>query len=132
MRWGVVCLAAGFALVVVGADAAEPPAPDATALALRAATEQRLGRYADAETAWRHVVASREAEHAPPALLAAALDGLGEVLRRRGRFDDAEAVLARALALKEEAFGAETEAAVPSLTALGSIARSRGRQAEAE
>src|SRR5207245_11211271 len=129
----VVCLSP--ALILAGGPASrapEPPADDAAALALRAATELRLGHYADAETAWRRVIALRQAERAPTPELAAALEGLGEVLRRRGRFDDAEAVLARALALEERTFGPESRSTVPSLTALGTMARSRGRYEEAE
>jgi Flp pilus assembly protein TadD len=78
MSSGVVCLAA--APVLAGAPvahAAEPPAVDTAALALRATTEMRWGHYADAETTWRRVIALREAEAAPPPALAAALDGLG-------------------------------------------------------
>src|SRR5713101_2043831 len=133
MSRGVVRLA--VALVLAGAPAAranEPPADDPAALALRAATELGLGHYADAETTWRRVIALRDAGAAPTPELAAALDGLGEVLRRRGRFDDAEAVLARSLALKEKALGRESEGTIPSLTALGTVARSRGRYEEAE
>src|SRR6266545_1050217 len=133
MSWGVVCVAA--ALVLAGAPAAraaEPPTDDSSALALRAATELRLGHYADVETTWRRVIALREAQAAALPELAAGLDGLGEVLRRRGRLDDAEAVLARSLALREKAFGPESETTATALTTLGTIARSRGRYVEAE
>src|SRR5687768_42458 len=133
MSTGIVCLAVALTLVTAPATrAADPVAEDAAALALRAEADLRRGRYADAETSFRRVIALCEAGAETPAELTAALDGLGEVLRRRGRFDDAEAVLARSLAVKEKAFGPESGSAVPSLTILGTLARMRGRYEEAE
>ena len=57
---------------------------------------------------------------------------LGTVARRRGRFDDAEAYLTRAVELGERLLGPDDQTLSIPLETLGSVLSLRGRPAEAE
>jgi tetratricopeptide (TPR) repeat protein len=93
-----------------------------------AAALQELGRREEASAAW-----CRAVECAPdPSRRCTSLIGLGEALRARGRFDDAEACLQHVLAVSTHA----QEAADPPLRALalntlGTVCTDVGRYHEA-
>jgi eukaryotic-like serine/threonine-protein kinase len=82
----------------------------------------------EAEREARQAVAEAEAElPEAPVDLAQALNTLGMILHRNGRYDEAEEHLQRALALREAALGEDHENVAASLHNLALVAKARDR-----
>lgn len=93
------------------------------------------GDLAAAESSFERSVAILDKRAAAPrwsAALARALTGLGYLRLRDGRFEEAESLLRRALALREAAFGGEDARVGESLTALADALSDRWKSKEAE
>ena len=104
----------------------------------RAAALLRLGRactalseYPQARRAFEQA-AELAAHAADPRLRVAALRDLGSIRRVEGRYDEAQEILGRALALAEQALGAEALEAADVMTDLGIVFKYAGRFDEAE
>jgi CHAT domain-containing protein/Tfp pilus assembly protein PilF len=72
------------------------------------------------------------AEKGPQRRLGVAYLGLGAILRHRGRYADAEAVLRKALSLIEAGGGSDSRQAVQTLFNLGALYLAQSRYADAE
>lgn len=116
--------------------------PDvANVLSLVAEVRARRGDFAGAEPDFRRAVAALEADFgedlepdtraAIDRFLAAALGGLGNVLRILGRYAEAERVLDRALALAES-LGPDDEQVATTLNLLGMLHKYQARFDDAE
>jgi len=68
---------------------------------------------------------------AQPALAAEMLVTLGDILHRRGQFDDAEKAYRRAIALREPLFGERSAETAEALGRLGQVLNDQGRPREA-
>jgi eukaryotic-like serine/threonine-protein kinase len=77
------------------------------------------------------VTAMALAKRQGPAAVARTLDGLGEVSRHQGSYDDAVDHHQRALALREHSGAADDPAMAETLTHLGNALRAQGRYEEA-
>jgi tetratricopeptide (TPR) repeat protein/predicted Ser/Thr protein kinase len=89
--------------------------------------------YEVAKTAFERCLELTVAEHGDDQeLTLAAMDGLGSVLARMGRAEEAESLHVEALAGVEQAFGQEHELFVATTLNLGDVYRDQGRLEEAE
>jgi len=94
---------------------------------------QSLGMYPEAlDLASRTLSIRREALGYEHPMTAESLNRVGDVLRLKGRFREAEASHREALALQRTLFGDRHESVAASLNLLGEVLRQRGSYAEAE
>ncbi|MBU1323961.1 MAG: tetratricopeptide repeat protein, partial [Alphaproteobacteria bacterium] len=92
-----------------------------------------LGRFAEAETAARTVIALRtDLLGSGDPYVGDALNQLANALMAQGRYAEAEPAQRRALVIYEAAYGAEDEQVALALSNLGNILRRTGRLDEAE
>lgn len=92
----------------------------------------RLGRYAEAEAEFTAALTLAESFEPGDARLATSLNNLGEALRARGRFDEAEALFQRSLALREQRLGPDHPHVASCLNNLGVLYAEHGRPTDAE
>ncbi len=90
------------------------------------------GDYAEAERQFAAAVRTAKGFGPQDPRLAQSLNGLAELYRVQGRYDDAERLHKRALAIREAAIGAEHPDVVQSLNNLAEVYRVQGRYAETE
>ena len=114
------------------------PAPAMTGLATweqqmeggnRAFTEHR---HSEAEAAWRAALADAERLGPMDPHLFPPLDRLGDLYQTQGRTAEAEPLLRRALAVREQLLGADDPDVASSLESYAAVLRKLGRTAEAE
>lgn len=96
--------------------------------------DMELGNYQEAEKGFRRALALGEAgsDGTPQHGVATVLAGLGDLLTRAGRTDEAEPLLSRSLAIREALTGGVHHDVAMSLAALGRLYLATGRHAEAE
>lgn len=108
--------------------AAAPPPPPAVNAGLAAFQE---GRHGDAERLLIDALQRAERQHGDRLPTARALVDLAELYRGQARFDEAEPLLRRAIALLEALHGAQHRLLVRPLNSLALICRAQGRYDEA-
>jgi tetratricopeptide (TPR) repeat protein len=96
--------------------------------------KQHLGDLPGAQTLWEQAVALAEQPPLGPhhPLLANTLRGLGLVLCRRGRYDEADASLQRALTMQEQLLGPDHEDVSETLTVMGESCIAQGNYRRAK
>jgi len=124
-----VLLLAACASLGAGPLAAQGIPPGAPAPAVQA---ERALRFGDAERIYVAALQTALQEAAESARVADASFFLGDFYRRRGQGAQAEALLLRALALREKLLGAEDPAVSAVLVSLALLKSSQGKYAEAE
>lgn len=90
------------------------------------------GQLADADKAFLSAVHEAELLGPASAQLATSLNALGQLRTQQKDYTGAEPLLARALAIRETAFGREGHALVPTLNALATVLDARGEYDRAE
>ena len=86
-----------------------------------ATIHRHLGLYDEAGELYNEVIALREEQDVPAAELAESLEGLGRARGRQARFEEAEALLLRALQIREVALGGDDPSLVHSLQPLALV-----------
>jgi len=132
MELGELLLASGtrpeaVALFEEAARSADPRAA-ARAYAALAKSDPR----SDAAFYGKAVAAEEGASGKESPRVAALLSNLGLALRGRGKLEEAEAVLRRALGIQDAAFGPGSLPGAVSMNNLGAVLQARGKLAEAE
>ena len=90
------------------------------------------GDYAEAEKQFAAAIEAAEGFGPEDPRLAESLNGLGEVNRAQGKFDDAERAHKRALAIREKAQGPGHPDVAQSLNNLAVVYQAQGKTAEVE
>lgn len=93
----------------------------------------RLGKYGEAESLNRQVLALRQQVLGPAhPEVAASLNNLAFVLENQGKFEEAEASLRKAVAINQETSGPQSPATLTSTHNLAVVLSRRGQHAEAD
>src|SRR5262249_50556927 len=109
-------------LVAQSTPTTTSPYSQATRLHNQGVLSQELGRFAEAESAFRGALRAWEDLPSPPLTeIAATLKGLGNLLRVEGRYDEAERLLRRAISYEEKAGESVRLDLAFSLNSLGAL-----------
>lgn len=119
------------ALAIREATVGRQDTATASVLAGIGALRRRQGRNAEAETLYKQAIAIDESKTGNPAALTRDFSGLGIVYFAQERFDDAEAIMRRTLAIREKQLGPNHPDLGPLLNNLGGVYWKQKRYADA-